>query len=576
MFERYRPLLRLIQRIVLPWGLLVPAFVLSLVETGAALWIPMLTKDMVEGTQTGNLPMGVLSFLVAVLVVQAVVSGFSLYCLASAGQHLTASLRNLLFGRLLRLPLGFHDRSESGKLVSRTVSDTTTVQSLLTDNAISFVMGIVSMIGAIVILCLLDWKLTVVLFSTVVVSLLLVLPVTALLMGVGRDVQEALAKFSGRLAEILGDIRLVKASVAEQEESRRANDSILSLRSLGLKEAKIYALLGPAVSLAMTGALVIILGYGGTRVASGELSVGILIAFIMYLFQIVVPMIQLSTFFAQLNKAAGAAENLSELLDEPEEDLVESGRPIPASESIRFENVCFEYEAGCPILDKVDLEIPIGKVTALVGPSGSGKTTVLGLVERFYLPQSGRITYGGTPIGEFGLEPWRRRIGYVAQEAPLLGGTIRDNLCFGLTDSPDDKRVMIALTAARADEFVAKLEHGLETEVGERGVKLSGGQRQRIAIARAFLVDPEILMLDEATANLDSGSEEAVRAALAELMQGRTVVVVAHRFSTIVGADQIVVVESGRITGRGTHIELLASHSLYRKLVEQQSVVATP
>ena len=219
-----------------------------------------------------------------------------------------------------------------------------------------------------------------------------------------------------------------------------------------------------------------------------------------------------------------------------------------------------------------DLEIPQGKVTALVGPSGSGKTTVLGLLERFYQPDSGRILYGDNPLETMAVEPWRRRIGYVSQDVPLLSGSVRDNLCYGLDRTPTESELADVLRAARADEFVTQLSSGLETEVGERGVKLSGGQRQRLAIARAFLVDPVILMLDEATANLDAESEVAIRAALSELLSGRTTLVVAHRLSTVVGADQIAVVEDGMVTGLGTHKALLNSHDLYRRLVQQQLV----
>ena len=572
MTERFQPLLRLIRTLSMPWTLLITAGVIALVETGAALWIPMLTRDLVNGAADGTLPKDTLTVLVAVLVGQATLSAFSLYLLAKAGEHMTAFLRQALSRRLLRLPMGFHDNTESGELVSRTLSDTASVESLLTEQAVAFVSGIVSMLGAIAILWFLDWRLTLVLFSSVVIGLLMVLPVTARLQVIGRQFQDRQATFSGRLTSILGAMRLLKASCAEQQETERAGRSIEDLRQLGLKQARVLAVLGPAVTLAITGAMVVILGYGGARVGRGELEVGTLVAFILYLFQVVLPMVQLSTFFAALNTAAGAAEHLSGLLEEPLEDPVMDGPELPQVGAVRFEQVDFAYDEGRPVLQDFNLDIPVGQITALVGPSGSGKTTVLSLLERFYAPQSGGVFFAGQDLQLFPLETWRRRLGYVPQEAPVVSGTVLDNLCWGLPHRPTDDSIRQALQAARADEFVERLEHGLDTEVGERGVKLSGGQRQRLAIARAFLADPQILMLDEATANLDAESEDAVRDALQRLMQGRTTVVIAHRLSTVVDAHQIAVVEDGRVTGLGRHGELLANHELYRGLVERQMV----
>ncbi len=570
MFERFLPLINLIQKISIPWALLISASIIMLLETAAALWIPILTRDLIEEAGTGVVPTTVLTTLVIVLLVQAAVSGISIYLLSKAGEKMTAFLRNALFGRLVRLPMKFHDNTEAGSLVSRTISDTASVQSLLTEHAVSLIGGVVTMIGAIVIMCLLDWRLTLVLFSSVLFGMLLILPIGFMMQAIGRDVQDSLASFSGRLTAILSEIRLLKASCAEELECENAAESVDKLRKLGLKEARILAVLGPVVTLAITGAMVVILSYGGARVGTGELTVGTLVAFIFYLFLIVIPMVQFSTFFAAFGKAAGAAENISRLLDEPKEDRVEHGTSAESPCLLQFEHVDFAYEDNKPVLQDFDLQIPRGKVTALVGPSGSGKTTVLTLLERFYQPDSGRIRYGDTPIEETALEPWRRRIGYVSQEAPLLGGSVRDNLCYGLDRKPTQAELANVLRAARADVFISQLNDGLEAEVGERGVKLSGGQRQRLAIARAFLVDPAILMLDEATAHLDAESETVIRTALAELMRGRTTLVVAHRLSTVVGADQIAVVEGGRVTGLGTHEYLLKSHDFYRRLVEQQ------
>ena len=571
MIERFLPLLHMIRRIRIPWFLLVGACALTLIDVGIGLWIPLVTRDLIESATGGAIPRGIVLTLVAALLVEAAFSAASLYLMARAGEGLTADLRQRVVDHLLRLPMSVHDDRQSGELVSRTMSDTQSIQSLLTEQLVSFIAGLVSMVGAVVILWLLDWKLTLVLFGSALGAVLLVLPVAARLHVVGRDTQDQLASFSGRLASVLADIRLVKASCAEDEEARRAESSIQALRGLGVREAKIMAVLGPTVTVGMSGALVMILGYGGARVASGALTVGTLVAFILYLFQVVFPMIQFTAFLAALNKAAGAAEHLGSLLEEPAEDPVSAGlNPQKVSGAdLVFENVSHSYGTE-EVLSDIHLRVPCGKVTALVGPSGGGKTSLLSLVERLYTPTGGTIRLADTPIDQYALEPWRRRIGYVSQEAPLLGGTVRENVCFGLDPVPGDEKLMQALRAARAEGFVARLEQGLDTEVGERGTKLSGGQRQRLAIARAFLVDPELLMLDEATANLDSDSEAAIRAALTDLRRDRTTLIVAHRLATVRDADQIAVLEEGTITGTGRHDELLSSNATYRRLVQQQ------
>lgn len=570
--ERFQALIRLIRRTRIPWTPLAGASGLSLFDTALGLWVPLLVRDLVASASDGAVSGSLVLLLAGVILFEAVLSGWSLYLLAVAGERLTAFLRTELVGKLIRLPMSFHDDQKSGELVSRAMSDTQSVESLLTEQSIAFLSGLLSMLGALVILFLLDWQLMLVLLGCALASLLLVLPVAARLQGIGREIQDEQASFSGRLAAVLAEIRLLKASCAESEEERRSATAIGALQRLGLREARVLAILGPTVTLGMSGALVAILGFGGTRVASGALEVGTLVAFMLYLFQVVLPMVQFSSFVAALNKAAGAAEHLSGLLELDEEDRTEEGRlPVEGSD-LRLTGIHHSYDAE-PVLRGVDLEIPAGRVTALVGPSGGGKTTILSLLERFYAPTSGEIRVGNDALGDLRLEAWRRRIGYVTQEAPLLAGTVRENLAYGLENPPEEDRIDAALRAARADGFVARLEKGLDTEVGERGVKLSGGQRQRLALARAFLTDPEILILDEATANLDAESEGAVRAAMRSLMEGRTTVVVAHRLSTVVDADQIAVLENGVLTGRGRHEELMATHEVYRDLVERQSLL---
>lgn len=324
------------------------------------------------------------------------------------------------------------------------------------------------------------------------------------------------------------------------------------------------------MSFTMMVVLVLLIGYGGVRVASGALSAGSLVAIIIYVFQIVVPFSQMAGFFTAFQKAMGGAERIQLILSldkETSEDNVVVQNP---SQDIHFKDVSFSYKQGDSILQQLTLSIPTGKTTAFVGPSGSGKTTLFALLERFYVPNTGEILLGDTNIKQFNLKSWRSQFSYVSQESPLMSGTIRDNIMYGMERNVSEKEIEAAAELANAIEFISRLPQGFDTEVGERGIKLSGGQRQRVAIARALIRDPKILLLDEATSNLDSASELLVQKALQHLMKGRTTLVIAHRLSTVVDADQIVVLDGGNITGIGTHQQLVKHHELYQKLAKQQ------
>jgi ATP-binding cassette subfamily B protein AbcA/BmrA len=337
-----------------------------------------------------------------------------------------------------------------------------------------------------------------------------------------------------------------------------------------LREGKIQAVIAPLMSLVIMALLVVIIGYGGMRVSSGELTAGELVAFILYLVQIIMPMGQLTSFFTQLQKSIGATERIISTLASEEEDHTAGLELLTASHSIKVEHLSFAYESGAEVLKDVNFIMHAGSVTAIVGPSGGGKTTIFSMLERFYKAQSGVIKLGDVPIDQFSLQSWRSQIGYVSQESPLVAGTIRDNIKYGLEREVSEIELEEAAEMAYADQFIQEFSDGYDTEVGERGIKLSGGQRQRIGIARALLRNPQILMLDEATSSLDSNSEVYVQKALKNLMKGRTTLVIAHRLSTVVEADQILFIEKGRITGSGSHDQLLTTHIMYREFAEQQ------
>ncbi|SNZ16335.1 ATP-binding cassette, subfamily B, AbcA/BmrA [Terribacillus aidingensis] len=556
-----------------PRGIMITALVMSLLTTGVGFAVPLFTKRLVDGFSGQSFTGNQIAILVAAFVLQALASGLSIYLLAKVGHHVVAKLREKLWDKLLRLPVRFHHNNDTGETLSRVTNDTSIVKELITEHLTSFVTGIISIVGSIIILLILDWKMTIVMLLAVPVAIIIIMVLGRQMYRVSKMMQEETAKFTAVLNQVLPEMKLVKASNAEHVEQERGNKGIRTLFTYGLKEAKIQALLSPLMLFIMMLLLVTIIGYGGVRVASGALSAGDMVAFILYLFQIIMPMTQLSMFFTHLQKAMGATERIYDVLGEETEDA-EKGKPITHVDGdLHMDEVSFAYQAE-QVLHNLSFSAPAGKVTAIAGPSGGGKSTLFGLLERYYEPTSGVIRLGTEPISNFKLQDWRRQIGYVAQETALLSGTIRENICYGLEREIPQEELERVSEMAYAKQFIEELPEGFETKVGERGVKLSGGQRQRIAIARALLRDPQILMLDEATSSLDSSSEIYVQRALQNLMQNRTTFVIAHRLSTIVDADQIVFIERGRITGIGTHGELFERHELYRQFASQQQLLA--
>ncbi|MFV8827407.1 ABC transporter ATP-binding protein [Alkalihalobacterium sp. APHAB7] len=548
------------------------AIFISLIETAASLIVPLLTREFVNQFSAGNLEGTMISLLVGAFFLQAIAGGVSYYLLAYSGQTIVANLRRRLWRHMLHLPIPYYDNNRTGETISRITNDTNVVMTLITRHVVTAISGFISIIGAVIILLLLDWRMTVVMLSAVPVMLLVIIPIGNKMYKIAKGTQKEMANFTNVLSEVVADTRLIKAYRAEEGEERKGEERIKGLFQFGIKEAKIQALLSPLIMLALMGMLVLIIGYGGVRVASGALSAGDLVAFILYLFLIIIPVSQFASFFAELQKAMGATERIQGILQYEGEDLYKGKDLQTGEKAITFEDVHFSYENKEGVLKGVSLTIAPGKVTAIVGPSGSGKTTIFSMIERFYKPSQGTISFADEDIESISLSDWRRQLAYVSQESPLMPGTIKENLMLGIEQEVAEEELIDALELANSKEFIMELPEGMDTEVGERGIKLSGGQRQRIAIARALLRKAPILMLDEATSSLDSNSEFEVQKALKYVMNGRTTIVIAHRLSTVVKADQIVFLEHGKVTGTGTHDELMESHPLYKKLVEQQFI----
>ncbi|MCA1320189.1 ABC transporter ATP-binding protein/permease [Bacillus tianshenii] len=567
-----KPFLELILSTNIPKLALTFGLIGSILTTFVGLAIPLLTKQLVDGFSVNSLSIWLIVAIGVVFIVQAVIDGFSTYLLAYVGQKIVSRLREMMWHKLIRLPVSYFDKQKSGESVSRVVNDTGIVKDLISQHFPQFITGIISIIGAIIILLIMDWKMTLLMLISVPVTTIIMIPLGRKMASISRGLQDETANFTGSIQQTLSEIRLMKASNAEKAEAAKGLDGIGRLLTFGLKESRIFAMIGPLMYLIIMAVIVVIIGYGGIRVAEGSMTTGALVAFLLYLFQIIYPITSSTLFFTQLQKAKGATERIIDILNLEGEEGQE-GLDIDITDlPVRVEGISFSYNEDEPILNHVSFEAEPGTMVAFAGPSGGGKSTLFGLLERFYEPTSGGILVGDTPIHNLSMESWRSQIGYVSQDSPMMAGKIRDNLTYGLSDAseiPDDRLWEVA-KMAYADQFIAEFPKGLDTEVGERGVMLSGGQRQRIAIARAFLRDPKILMMDEATASLDSQSEAIVQQALTRLMEGRTTFVIAHRLSTIVHADKIVFIEKGQVTGVGTHQELIRSHGLYREFAEVQ------
>lgn len=543
---------------------------LSILTSGASLIVPQLTKGLIDTSQLAKIDGKLLGVLALAFIAQLVFGAIGGFLLRYVGETVVKSLREKLWQHLLYLPVSYYDQNKSGETSSRLVNDTGVVKDLVASQFPNFITGVIQLVGSLVILFFMDWKMASIMFLLVPIVALVILPIGRIMMKLGRQLQAATAKFSGEITEKVGEIRLIKASNGEDFEEKRGNSFIHDIYKISIKDARVEAILQPIMMTMMLGMFVGILGYGAIRVQAGTLTSGSLVAFLLYLFNIVAPVTTFATFFSQVQKAMGATERIDGIFQTPMEKIHEGTDHDVEGQTLIAENITFGYEEDRPVLKGISFSADPNTVIAFAGPSGGGKSTIFSILERFHKQTSGKISINEIDLETIKIADWRRQIGYVSQDSAVFAGSIRDNLVYGLDKELSEDDLWKGLELAYADHFVRDFPEGLDTEIGERGVKLSGGQKQRIAIARAFLRDPKILMLDEATASLDSQSEEKVQRALDQLMTGRTTLVIAHRLSTIVSADQIYFIENGQVTGQGTHQELLENHGLYREYVQEQ------
>ena len=553
-------------------SLFIIGLLLSLITSAANLALPLLTRQLVDTSKWDNFNYSSLIIIIVVFVLQLILGTLGGYVLRYFGESVVKTLRERLWVHLLKLPVTYFDANKVGESSSRLVNDTGIIKDLLASQFPNFITGAIQLFFSLIILFVMDWEMATLMFVVVPIVVVILLPVGRIMVRLGRKLQAETAKFNGEVSEKLSEVRLIKSSNGEKHEQEAGNHRINKIFTIGVLDARVEAVLQPIIMTLMMAAFAGILAFGIIRVGQGSLTSGSLVAFLLYLFNVIGPVANFATFFSQIQKALGSTERIQEILRiEPEKNLGQQTCDL-TNKTLTAQNLNFSYVKNEPVLQSISFVSRPNSVIAFAGPSGGGKSTIFALLERFYQPDSGKITIGEQDIQDIDLANWRSQIGYVSQNSAIFSGTIRENLVYGLTKKMTDEDLWHGLSLAYADQFVREFPDQMETEIGERGIKLSGGQKQRLAIARAFLRDPKILMLDEATASLDSESEGKVQQALDKLMVNRTTLVIAHRLATIVNADQIYFIEHGKVTGHGTHHELMQKHSLYAKYVTEQMV----
>jgi ABC-type multidrug transport system fused ATPase/permease subunit len=549
-----------------------------LAATLTALAPPYLAKVAVDkgirGADLALLTLVILLFLVAA-VANMGTSAAQTYFTGWTGERILADLRNKLFRHLQRLSLGFYERNRAGVVISRLTNDVEALDQLVTEGLATLIQNTLTLGGAAVILFFLDWRLA--------LATLAVMPGMAIATSMFRSrsnrayasVRERLGLVTATLAEDIAGMRILQAFTREHASARRFREINDHYRQANHRTVVLNGIYFPFVDFLSAGATAIVVGYGGYLTYQGEVTVGTLFAFLLYLSNFFDPIQQLSQLYNTFLAAVAALDKIVDVLDEEPEVVDRPGaRDLARVEGhVRFDGVRFGYGSGSEVLHGIDLDVPAGTTVALVGHTGAGKSTIAKLLARFYDPREGAITIDGVDLRDVTQATLRRQLGIVPQEGFLFAGTVRDNIAFGHPEARPDELVAAAQTVG-AHEFVMRLENGYETELQERGTRLSLGQRQLVAFARALVADPRILILDEATSSVDIGTERKIEQALRRLLAGRTAFVIAHRLSTIRGADLIVVLEHGVVVEQGTHEELLARRGLYTSLYGDWAEVA--
>ncbi|MFE6177269.1 ABC transporter ATP-binding protein [Streptomyces sp. NPDC056464] len=554
------------------WALLTGA-VLSLVTGATGLLLPLVARELIDDLSHDRAITGALLIMSGLVVTNAALGALGSYVLRRTAESVVLGARRALSSYLLRLRITAVDRSEPGDLMARITSDTTLLREVTTDSLVGLGTGGLTLVATVVMMGLVDPVLLAVTLGVILCAGTVLGVIVPRINRASRQAQDAVGVMGASLERILGALRTVKASGAEHREERTLHEAAEESWRQSVRAAKWAAAAGNTAGLAMQIAFITVLAVGGARVATGAIDIGTLVAFLLYVFYLMSPIQEVVGAITQYQTGSAALARIQEALRLPAEPAALPA-PLPSAgaepAAVAFEGVRFRYAEELPYVHHgVTFSVPAQGMTAFVGPSGAGKTTVFSLIERFYDPEDGTISLDGRDLADWELPQLRSAIGYVEQDAPVLSGSLRANLLLGNPDADEDSLTRV-LKTTRLDGLMAKLPDGLETLVGHRGTKLSGGERQRVAIARALLRRPRLLLLDEATSQLDAVNEAALRDTVADVARTTTVLVVAHRLSTVTMADRIVVMDAGRVRAVGTHRELVAGDPLYAELAATQ------
>ncbi|WP_432159395.1 ABC transporter ATP-binding protein [Streptomyces sp. NRRL F-5630] len=554
-------------RVLLGAGIL-----LGLLGTAATLVQPLLIGDLIEAVAHDEPTLWPIVFIAALFAADALLAATHFYLIGRAGENIVFDMRTTLTGRLLHSRIPAFDKLEHGDVFTRTVADTSLARVALSSSVAQIITAGFTSVGCVAVMAWIDWRMLLVTAGCLGVA-------SAVALGLARSVRKAAvtnredtSDYGSGLLRVLSALTTVKASRAEGREAERLSGLAGAARTSGIQVTRLSAMLMPAMNVGTQVSLAVVITWGMARTATGALPIEDLTAFIMYLFYLVSPLVMLFMALGEYQQGRAAIDRVQDLagLEQETSPGTAGPRPVPGAAAVEFDDVTFSYgEAAGNAVNGVSFTLPATGVTAIVGPSGAGKTTLFQLIERFHAPASGTIRVAGADTATMPLDVLRSRIGLVEQEAPLMRGTVRENLTYANPDAtPED--ITRAVEAAHLTAVIAALPEGLDTRLGEGGTGLSGGQRQRLAIARALLTEPDVLLLDEATSSLDSDSETALRNALRTIGSRCQVLTIAHRLSTTIGADRILVIEDGTLRASGTHDELMRDDTTYRRLAGQQ------
>jgi len=557
------------------WLLAAGAFLGLLISTATRLVVPRLTQTIIdEGIAAGQMQV-VLWAAVGMVALAIAGSAFSFLqgvLSARTAQGVAYDLRNQLYAKIQSLSFSYHDRAQTGQLLTRATSDVEMVHMFVGMGFIQFLSAILMMIGSIVLLFATDWQLALIMLVLAPLTFGLFTFFASKARPLFMRIQQRLADLNTVLQENLVGVRVVKAFARESHEAWRYTQANQNLFDLNLAVGRLFSVAMPLIFLIANLSSLAVYWFGGYQAIVGRLSVGRLVAFANYMMMAFFPMLMLGMIMAMISQAGASAERVFEILD-AQSEVVEKPDAIelpPIKGRVAFENVSFRYFGGGElVLKNVSFIAEPGQTVALLGATGSGKSTIINLIPRFYDVTEGRVTVDGYDVRDVTLDSLRQQVGIVLQETTLFSGTIRENIAFGRPDASMDEIIAVA-KAAEAHDFIMSFPDGYETQVGERGVTLSGGQKQRIAIARALLLNPRILILDDATSSVDYETEYRIQQALERLMEGRTSFIIAQRIATVLNADQILVLERGQIVARGTHEELLEESPIYAEIYYSQ------